>query len=148
MNLQSAEGSGLRLDLRFFFRPTGKSSFVRFDRRRARLKKGRPGIAEWHLPVKWPAGSERGKVVLYFDEEKIDEIELSRWKDAINARLAVNTYFDSGHERLKAALRLTDPRGARPFEIAVMKLVNMLGVNAISYVDEKTTRMVPRCTTS
>src|SRR6266705_3463576 len=66
--------------------------------KRARLTKGRTGIAEWHVPVKWPSASERGKAVLYFDEEKIDEIEISRWKDAINARLAVNTYFDPGHK--------------------------------------------------
>lgn len=44
----------------------------------------------------------------------VDEIEIGRWKDAINARLAVDTYFDPGHERLKGALRLADPRGADP----------------------------------
>ena len=125
-----------KLGIRFFFRPEGKSVFIRFNHL-AQLNKGRAGNAEWRVQVKWPGGSEHGRAVLYFDEEKLDDVEISRWKDAINSRLAVNTYFDPGHERLKADLRLRNPKAARPFEIAVIKILNILGVNAIWYGDEE-----------
>src|SRR5207244_1945451 len=105
-------------------------------RHRTPLKRA-GGISEWYVPVKWPAGSERGKAILYVDDDRIDEVEIKRWQDALNARLALNTFFDPGHERLKAALRLADPKAARPFELAVMKILSMLGVNIVWYGDEE-----------
>jgi hypothetical protein len=128
-----------RVGLRFFFEPEGKSYFSKF-KRDAKLGRIQPGISEWQVHVRWPQGSERGKAILYFDEEKIDEVAVARWKDALNARLAVNTFFDAGHERLKAALRLTDPNAARLFERAVIKMLTILGVNVIWYGEDDPNR--------
>jgi hypothetical protein len=88
------------------------------------------GMVEWRVLLMWPAGARQATAKLYFDEEFIEEVKFTRWKDTISLRVVLDSYFDPGHAGLRKLLQSTKPDD---FECGVVKLLNILGVPAIWY---------------
>jgi hypothetical protein len=95
-------------------------------------------ITHWSWPIPWPHGTESGKASLFYDGEEVSSIDLRRWPAAGSLRAAIDCYFDPEHRFLQAALfggnqNKTKGRSSQAFEMAVVRLMNLLGVPLVWY---------------
>jgi hypothetical protein len=81
----------------------------------------------------WPEKATHASVRLFWGEHDIDVLMINRWPASASLRGAVDEYFDSEHTRLRAALRWNDKKKSDEFELAVVRLLNILGIPAIWY---------------
>src|SRR5262249_40817136 len=84
----------------------------------------------WQHPIEWPDKAELAKVVLFFGDREIETTNVHREVVRRSVRLAVDDYFDPGRKRLE---KLLFDKNAQGFEMAVVRLFNLLGVPLIWY---------------
>ena len=72
-------------------------------------------------------------MTLFFREHEIDSIEVNRWPGAGNLRVAIDTYFDPNHRRLREVILDRGGKAPEDFEVAVIRLFNLLNVHLIWY---------------
>ncbi|MGB6074873.1 MAG: hypothetical protein WBG29_04485, partial [Candidatus Acidiferrales bacterium] len=96
----------------------------------ARLANGR---LRWIHRPDWPGKSETARIVMFFEGEQVQVLEVNRWPSAGNIRQLVDSYFDPSQERLKSALLNRGAMNQQEFEWAVARLLNLLGLPAIWY---------------
>jgi hypothetical protein len=117
---------------------------------------------EWRWEVPWQLGDEFGKASLFYAGEEVSNVDLRRWPGAGTLRAAVDCYFDPDHKLLQEALFGKTEKEGRvgraqdAFEMAVIRLMNLLGIPLVWYgkgalprrsdaaglVDEKENRVV------
>jgi hypothetical protein len=94
---------------------------------------------EWRWEILWPQGAESGKASLFYAGELVSDIDLRRWPGAGTLRAAVDCYFDPDHKLLQEALfgqdekKSKDGTAQQAFEIAVVRLMNLLGIPLVWY---------------
>jgi hypothetical protein len=126
-----AAGDG-RLGFRAFFRPQGVGP-LQVVRPQDASAPADLGIFGWESPVDWPSESIGAKIVLFFREQEVDSIEVNRWPDSADLRVAVDTFFDPKHERLRELLVGEKSKDSVLFELAIVRLLNLLGVPMVWY---------------
>ncbi len=95
--------------------------------------------AAWGWEIPWPKGAESGKASLFYAEEEITSIDLRRWPGAGTLRASIDCYFDPDRKHLQEALFGQKKKGknageaSRAFEMAVVRLMNLLGIPLVSY---------------
>jgi len=131
----AAEG---QMGVVFNFKPVRRATTVQVGQEGA--QPASDGIAtEWLLEVPWQPGAEFGKASLFYAGEKVSSIDLRRWPGAGTLRAALDSYFDPGHNLLQEALfgkSEKDTKGGKAqdvFEMAVVRLMNLLGVPLVWY---------------
>jgi hypothetical protein len=140
-DLEYIHGKGLALkatdralngDLRItaFFRPQGGSQSRALTP--SDLKRNAPSDAVV-LPIEWPKGAEWAKLVLLYNQKEIDTLEVCRWPAAATLRVAVDSYFDPDHQRLRGFVLGRESKEGRNFELGVVRLMNLLGVPFVWY---------------
>jgi len=91
------------------------------------------GRLRWmHRPA-WPEGAEKARIVLFFEQEQVQTLEVDCWPSAGNLRQLIDTYFDPSQEKLKSVLSDRGVMNQQEFEWAVTRLLNLLGLPAIWY---------------
>jgi hypothetical protein len=58
------------------------------------------GRMAWHVDVKWPDGLREGKAKVFYADEHIDDIKITRWRNTVSLRSAVDDYFDRQRKNL------------------------------------------------
>jgi hypothetical protein len=120
------------LSLRVFFRPEGCGPLEKI------LADGACNDADgqlfnWQKPIEWPQGSVGAKLVLFFRGEEVDALEVRRWPQSGTLRVAIDTFFDPEHKRLREAILGQSGKENLAFENAVVRLFNLLGVPMVWY---------------
>lgn len=128
------------LGLRVFFGPERLAPSPVLRLRPESAYPSSPGIVEWNTDIPWPKGSATAKACLFFMDQEIDSLEMSRWVAGAGLFAVLDDYFDSGRRKLLEGLGLETRRGApklqaRQFEAAVARLMNLLRVPLIWYGD-------------
>jgi hypothetical protein len=140
-DLEYVYGKGLALkapdcafngDLRFavFFGPQGGSQSRALTL--SDLNRNAPSDAVV-LPIEWPEGAEWARIVLFYNEQEIDTLEVGRWPAAATLRVAVDSYFDPDHQRLRGFVLGRESKEGQNFELGVVRLMNLLGVPLVWY---------------
>lgn len=91
------------------------------------------GRLRWIHRPDWPEKSETARIVMFFEDEQVQVLEVNRWPSAGNIRQLVDSYFDPSQERLRSALLNRGGMNQQEFEWAVARLLNMLGLSVIWY---------------
>jgi len=94
---------------------------------------GQDGPLQIDWKPDWPETATHATVHLFWGGHNIDALRVNRWKASASIRGAVDGYFDSDHSRLRAALGWNDRGKSDEFELAVVRLLNILGIPAIWY---------------
>jgi len=81
----------------------------------------------------WPETATHANIRLFWGRHDIDALSVNRWPASASIRGAVDEYFDPEHRRLRGALKYGDKKSSDPFELAVVRLLNILGIPAIWY---------------
>lgn len=121
------------LAVRCFFQPKTGAAPSRIDLRQEDADASEAGILRWEQHIEWPHDSERAKMTLFFRESEIDSLEVNRWPGAANLRVAVDRYFDPEHKRLRDVILGRGGKSPQDFEVAVVRLFNLLGVPLVWY---------------
>ena len=141
-NFDSTGNGGVRLtipvtaqhqlvSLRAFFYPEPQSSAEKTVSPAGHSTEDCPLHIEWK--PEWPEKATHARIHLFWGEHDIDVLSINRWSASASLRGAVDEYFDSEHARLRAALRWNDKTKSEEFELAVVRLLNILGVPAVWY---------------
>ena len=117
--------------LKAFFYPGHQPPAERFARPKECERESPVFHTEWEL--EWPATATHAKVHLFYKQHNIDTLLVNRWSASASTRGAVDEYFDSAHTRLRDALKWNDRKKSDEFELAVVRLLNLLGIPAIWY---------------
>lgn len=86
---------------------------------------------EWNPD--WPESATHANVRLFWGAHSIDALAVNRWKESVSILGVVDEYFDSKRSRLTTALEYADKRKGDAFEHAVVRLLNVLGIQTIWY---------------
>ena len=86
---------------------------------------------EWK--PEWPETATHATIHVFWNGRDIDALPINRWKASGSILGAVDEYFDSGHSRLCEALKYSDKKSSDGFELAVVRLLNVLGIPTIWY---------------
>lgn len=132
------------LGLKCFFDPEGVSEPKPLSLEFSKAVPFDPDMIEWNLDIPWPEGSTVSKAHLfYLDVGEIASLEINRMPPSVIARTALDDYFDPDRQRLLECLGIETRQGkkksqneedkARKFELAVARLMNLLGVPLIWY---------------
>jgi hypothetical protein len=81
----------------------------------------------------WPETATHANIHLFWGRRDIDSVSINRWPTSASILGAVDEYFDSQHKRLRSALEYSSNKSSDPFELAVVRLLNILGIPAIWY---------------
>ena len=81
----------------------------------------------------WPDDATHATIRLFWGTHHIDSLTINRWAASSSISAAVAEYFDPGHTRLLKGLDYVDKKSSDPFEWAVVRLLNILGIPAIWY---------------
>jgi uncharacterized membrane protein len=117
------------VDLRAFFKPTGGTASQRAVQPDG-VEHGN-GTFTWELS--WPQGSDFAEVRAFYKGEEVDRVEVSRWSGSVCIRGAVDGFFDEDHARLREGLVWKEGPKRDEFENAVVRLLNLLGIQTIWY---------------
>jgi hypothetical protein len=128
------------LGVRFFFRPDHLAAPPKLTLHHNDSAPVSPDMIAWTHQIPWPEGSATGKACLFFLNEEIGSLEVSRWPAGASLRAALDDYFDPERRKLLQGLGLYAlPRGhklqARQFEAAVARLMGLLGLEVTWYGD-------------
>jgi hypothetical protein len=86
---------------------------------------------EWK--PEWPETATHAAVHLFWGEHNVDALRVNRWNASASILGALDEYFDSDHALLRAALKWNPGKKSDDFELAVVRLLNVLGISAIWY---------------
>ena len=114
------------------FKPAGTAILEECTQDRATADP-RTGLATIRLTVAWPQNAETAKVVVALGEAEMDTSRIERWRGASCVRLAVDSFFDPQRKELLGRLRSVKSVGAVDFELAVVRLMNLLEIPMIWY---------------
>jgi hypothetical protein len=114
-----------------FFGPTGTQSSTLNLREAPSQHEG--DTAQWEAYVDWPPDSSRAKIFLFFREQEVYSTVVNRWPQSGNTRVGLNAYFDPEHVQLNAALLGQPGKDTFTFEMAVARLLNLLGIPIVWY---------------
>jgi len=81
----------------------------------------------------WPETATHANIHIFWGRRDIDALFINRWPASASILGAVDEYFDPEHSRLRAALKYSDKKSSAPFELAVVRLLNILGIPAMWY---------------
>jgi hypothetical protein len=140
--LDPTHGGGVRLtipttvqhgsvSLKAFFYPEGHSPAERFVGRTENSDKNEWVQIDWE--PKWPDNATHANIRLFWGAHHIDSLTINRWDASASILGAVGEYFDPGHKRLSSALKYRDKQSSDPFELAVVRILNILGIPATWY---------------
>lgn len=119
------------VSLRAFFYPESQKPAERLVRP-SDFPEGCSSIElEWNPD--WPEPATHATVHLFWNGLSIDALSIKRWSASASLFGLVDEYFDPEHKRLRLALQYNDKRPAEEFEIAVVRLLNILGIPTIWY---------------
>jgi len=127
-----------RIQIIVNFRPAGPATRIQVIHDGAQPTGGGQ-TAEWQWQIAWPQGAESGKASLFYVGEQVSSIDLRRWPRAGTLRAAVDCHFDPDHKLLQEALlgqnkeKSKDGTAQRAFEMAVVRLMNLLGIPLVWY---------------
>jgi len=131
-----AEDGQMRIVLNFA--PTGPPKELQATRSTGEPT-GSGRKVEWRQDIPWPPGAESAKASLFYAGEEVSSIDVRRWLGAGDLRGAIDSYFDPDHKLLHEDLfgknekksRAKKPQHA--FEMAVVRLMNLLGIPLVWY---------------
>jgi len=120
----------LRLRLKAFFGPSapaldhlvGQDAYPLAD-----------GTSTFTWDFEWPQNARYADIRLFCGDREIDNVTINRWASSATVRGAVDEYFDVQHTQLQKALTWQDRSKSDVFELAVVRLMNLLGIPAIWY---------------
>lgn len=132
------------LGLKCFFDPEGVSEPKALPLEFSNAVCSDSNMIEWNLNIPWPHGSTVSKAHLfYLDVGEITSLEINRTPTNVIARTALDDYFDPDRQRLRECLGIETRQGkkrsqneedkARKLELAVTRLMNLLGVPLVWY---------------
>ncbi len=124
--------AGRNLRVRLFFRPQGIRQ-LELSECASNDEAVSQGITTWGSPIDWPKDSLRAKIVLFLGDQEIDSFEVKRWPHSASHLAAMNVFFDPEHKRLRDALLGPANRTKENFEVATVRLLNLLGIPVIWY---------------
>jgi hypothetical protein len=81
----------------------------------------------------WPEGTSCADVRLFYGGREIDSLTINKWVASASIRGAIDDYFDGEHKLLRKALAWQDKAKSADFELAVVRLLNLLGIPAVWY---------------
>lgn len=81
----------------------------------------------------WPETATHANIHLFWGRHDVDNVSINRWTASASILGAVDEYFDSEHRHLRSALEYKSKTSSDPFELAVVRLLNILGIPAIWY---------------
>ena len=120
------------------FKPVGRATAIEVAHHGAETTVGEEATERrWQIP--WPQGAESAKASLFYAREEVSSIDLRRWASARGLRAAVDCYFDPDHKLLQGALFGEGEKegkhgtAQRTFEIAVVRLMSLLGIPLVWY---------------
>jgi hypothetical protein len=127
-----------RMQIILNFGPVGPATAIQVTQDGAKLTAdGRTSGWRWEIP--WPHRAESGKASLYYADEEVSCVNLRRWPGAGTLRAAVDCYFDPDHKLLQGALFGKNEKESKvgkaqdAFEMAVIRLMNLLGIPLVWY---------------
>jgi hypothetical protein len=81
----------------------------------------------------WPETATHASIRLFWGRHEIDAVTINRWPTSASLLGAVDEFFDTEHRRLRSALEYSSRKSSEPFELAVVRLLNILGIPSIWY---------------
>jgi hypothetical protein len=120
------------------FKPVNRATAIEVMRSGAEPTANENAI-QWRWEIPWQQGDESGKASLFYAGEEVSNVSLRRWPAAGTLRAAIDCYFDPNHELLQEALFGKNERGSRDgkaqdaFEMAVIRLMHLLGIHLVWY---------------
>lgn len=91
------------------------------------------GSSTFTWNFEWPQNARYADIRLFYGDREIDNVTVNRWASSATVRGAVDEYFDVQHTQLKKALSWQDRSKSEVFELAVVRLMNLLGIPTIWY---------------
>ncbi len=88
---------------------------------------------EFRGALQWPPKASKSKTFLYFGDREIGCVNVRRWSGTPNWKLKVDRFFDHGWDVLRK--QLVARKEPRTFELAVTRILNLLGVPTVWYGD-------------
>ena len=97
---------------------------------------GEGGWLEWVSDLDWPAGCERARVILFYNDQEVRTLRLNRWLKKAHLGIVVDDYFDQDRVLLREALLGPRVRQQQEqFESGIARLMNLLGIPVVLYRD-------------
>jgi hypothetical protein len=126
-----ATARGRSVSLKTFFYPEPQQPAVRAISPAEYSNEDSAVEVEWNPD--WPERGTHAIVRLFWGAHSIDALPTNRWKDSASIWGLVDEYFDAERSRLRSALEYGDKRKSGEFEQAVVRLLNVLGIQTIWY---------------
>ena len=117
------------VQIRGFFEPNGGNASIELQD----VSRNESAHKKLQAKMSWPNGAERATVTLLYNRLHITDMELGRWPNAQNIRVATDIFFDSERKFLKAGLFSLSQKNNQGFEKATTRLLTLLGIPAINY---------------
>lgn len=119
------------VSLNAFFYPEPQVSQIRWITDRHDASQDAPLQIYWQPD--WPEAAIHANIHLFWGRRNIDGVSINRWPASASIRGALDEYFDTNHDRLREDLKYKDRKSSDSFELAVVRLLNILGIPTVWY---------------